>query len=40
MSWGQLVKNVHLVAGENVIDSLPAGTYIIKGKKFMINYRR
>ena len=37
---GQLVKNVHLQVGENVIDALPAGTYLVKGKKFMINYKR
>lgn len=37
---GQLVKNVHLQVGENVIDALPAGTYLVKGKKFMINYKK
>ena len=37
---GQKVKTVHLVEGENVVDGLPAGTYIVKGKKFLINYKR
>lgn len=37
---GQKVRTVHLQVGENVIEGLPAGTYIVKGKKFMINYRR
>lgn len=37
---GQKVRTVHLQVGENVIDGLPVGTYIVKGKKFMINYRR
>ena len=37
---GQLVKVVHLHVGENVVEGLHSGTYIVKGKKFMINYRR
>lgn len=37
---GQLVKVVRLHVGENVVEGLHSGTYIVKGKKFMINYRR
>ena len=37
---GQKVNAEHLVEGENVVDGLPAGTYIVKGKKFLINYKR
>ena len=37
---GQKVNTVHLVEGENVVDGLPAGTYIVKGKIFLMNYKR